>query len=220
MKNSSREPYGRKAQVRFCEDTGEPSPGLLCIKPWMILLALAMITSPTARGQIPDGEPPGTLSGSAAMAWSLGPPLAVILAGLLSMPLTGRDDTPGIIIIATGLAMGPMFGHVYTGEWWKGALFFLGRGLSLGALVASADPFIIGLNDDDEKGELALGATGVFGGIAAFIGLTLWEIVDVSRSVKRHNQSLEPGSVVFAPLISPSTRTVEALLGLQMVGSF
>ena len=225
MKNSSREPYGRKAQVRFCEDTGEPSPGLLCIKPWMILVALAMVTSPTARGQIPDGEPPGPLSGSVAMAWSLAPPLAVILAGLVSIPLTGRDDTPGIIIISTGLAMGPMFGHGYTNEWGKCALFFLGRGLALGALAGSALPLLVGLNDEEEKSKLAVGIAGTLVGVVGYIGLTIWEFRDVFASVDRRNRSSRPGSVTISPFI-PSTphaswvRMDAPPLGLQVLGTF
>jgi len=189
-------------------------------KQWMMLMALSFFVSPMARGQTQTEEPPRPLSLGVAMAWSFAPPLSVILGGVVSIPLIERNHTPTYIIIASGMAMGPMFGHVYTGEWWKGALFFLGRGLALGSIVGSFGPLVIGMNDDDEKGELALGATGVFGGIAAFIGLTLWELIDVSRSVKRHNQSSKPGSVVFAPLISPSTRTVEASLGLQMAGNF
>ena len=190
-------------------------------KQWMMLMALSFFVSPMARGQTQTEEPPRPLSLGVAMAWSFAPPLTVILGGLASYSVFERQHhMPSLVIIASGVAIGPMFGHAYTGEWGKSALFFLGRGLSLGSIVASFGPLIIGMNDDDEKGDLALGATGVFGGIAAFIGLTLWELIDVSRSVKRHNQSSKPGSVVFAPFLSPSTRTVEASLGLQMAGNF
>jgi hypothetical protein len=154
--------------------------------------------------------------------------VALVAGGAWLMDATADLDTPGgaetpLWFYGTtalgGLAMiaGPSAGHAYAGEWGHALLF---TGLRTGALLLAAT----GLAETDcaescsglgDGAALALG----LGGLAASVGLAVYDIWDSARAARRYNTRVlaEAGlTASVVPTYDPHRRAG----GLALAGSF
>lgn len=130
--------------------------------------------------------------------------ISLILAGILP---NYRTDAPGISMMTLGgilMTLGPMGTRFYTEDtYWNIAKFPFFKVLSVLFTGVLALAFLSG-GGWDGFGQAAIVAT--IGG-AAFLGISIWELIDAPKSADRYNNRKKNifGNLLFLPIINNET---------------
>jgi hypothetical protein len=178
---------------------------------------------PEARPEIANDEQPRSLpddkSPGISVALAIG--TTVVGWGLLAEGI--RSDS-AVLGNSFGLAgtlaslAGPSAGHFYSGEIKHGLLFSGLRTASLGLVIAGAvvaSPIGHTHSDEESSGDNA-GGTMIVAGLAAYVGLTVYDWVGAAGAARRANAHRR----AEAQLTIVPTTTRNAGAGMALVGSF
>lgn len=203
------------------------------MKPFAIVLTLCFFAETTLAT-----EPPS----SPDSAEEYSPDLAVTLSWLPAALMVGTgigllcgaggennsDDMAGfgLGLLVAGLTVGPSIGHMYTGDWLRAGMFSLGRIVGAGAIAYGASVYVgnaaysFDHNPDRHDGE-DLASVAFWGGLAATVGLTIWEAIDAGECARQKNTG---HSLTLSPLVlppAPSANQSSAIgVGMGLSGAF
>jgi len=131
--------------------------------------------------------------GGTATALALGGALSTVAVVFAADAIDGGlGDHSDAIFALTGmgtLLIGPSAGHIYAGEYKHALRTSALRGVALGATLGGL-AMIFDLDNDHHQhpdGNDALGATLFYGGAAALVGLTVYDVWDAHKAATRTN---------------------------------
>jgi hypothetical protein len=146
-----------------------------------------------------------------AFRWSLFGTLVPISAGLVTAP---------VILIGSGLIIGPSLGYFYGG---LGARGMKGIVIRLGIETAAVGTALIVLSSveegdpwDEELGKVVLGVGVIGAGQALVLAQGIHDIAKVKGEVRKRNQSLKERALILSPKYFVHSRAT----GIQMQISF
>ena len=149
-------------------------------------------------------------SEGAASAWSL-LGTAIPVATGIAMAHNHELVTPGVLLVASGIIVGPSLGYFYGGCGNRGGT---GIAIRLGLGTLTFGGMVIGASSSSGWDGLGI-AVGVFLAGSGVITIhALYDIAKVESTVRKHNQKMQARSLGIVPTYSPDSDA--AGLALQM----
>jgi len=146
----------------------------------------------------PDTTPPRLVSEGIAQSLALGGTAIPVISGIyLASNAPHSSDVSlkvGWALIGLGAFIGPSLGQYYAGSESQATLGILGRGIGFGLLAVGFGQVekVFGCNLNSDGDGTNCGSSGIstpliYGGLAVFLGSTIYSLADTHFAVQRHN---------------------------------
>lgn len=191
----------------------------------LLAIAVASKTAAAQPGVSPPGASPAPLpapptneqfepySPTAALAWS-----ALTTAAGYGAVMIAADQDSDLVsgLAAAAIMVGPNAGDIYAGDSGRAILHTGIRGGALLLIIAGAVQSFDDCFDDDNCGND--GEALIWGGVAIFVGDTIYSIATASSTARKQNEKMRRRLMITpTPIVAPNRPTG---YGLSLTGDF